>query len=500
MSFNLKRWSYLGYALIVFGALARIRLYFDNRSLWFDEASVVLNIVNRSYGDLVGSLDFNQAAPPLFLWIEKFAIQVFGNNEYALRLFPLVASLVSLGLFYRLASRFNSRFAVPIAIALFATLRYIVDYSIEVKPYATDLTVGLILFLVLEWFLGRILSWQKLVYLSLLGAVCIWLSYPSVFILAGVELVGWLQSKKGEKLRAVLVNRIPIYLTWLVNFGLLYTFNVQSTMNNSTLVDSWSTRYPSSPFDLMGLLNEFGKFFYKPLGFMGISDGIAIFAFVCGVIAFYRRDKLVLLLLNAPMLMTLLATCLQKYPFRGRLILYLTPFAIAIIAEGIVFLLIQTQQKYWKILGLIVALALMFTPVMRSVRAIANPSSFQFDHIRPTIQYFQSHRQSGDILYVFPNSEPAFMYYAQKYNIPPEYYILGQLEIPRTKNEMSEAKWQQYQQVIAQFQGQPRVWFLLARTRTKERALLLEKLDQIGTQLDVFQQPDVVISLYNLAN
>ncbi|HHP7229423.1 MAG TPA: glycosyltransferase family 39 protein [Xenococcaceae cyanobacterium] len=498
MSLNSKSYSYLSLALIVFGALARLRLYFDNRSLWFDEASLAVNIVNRSYQELINSLEYNQAAPPLFVWLEKFAVQVFGNNESALRLLPLVASLVALWLFYRLVNQYISNLAGPIAIALFATLRYIVDYSLEVKPYATDLTMALILFLVLSSLLGKVLRWQQVLVLSFLGTVAIWLSYPSIFILSAVELVGWLRSGV-SKFQAILLNRLPIYLTWLVSFGLLYWLNIQPTMTNETLVTSWSPRYPNSPFDLLALLNELGKFFYKPLGFVGISDGIAIFAFICGCIALYLRHKSHLFLLIAPMVMTLFATYLHKYPFRGRLILFLTPFAIAIIAEGIAFLVTRNQSRYLQVLGWLIALALLFTPVMRTNRAIANPSSFQFDHLRPAIKYFQSYQQSGDILYIFPNSEPVVRYYAEKYQIAPQDYTVGQIKLPETQDEMSPEKWQQYQQAIDQFRGQSRVWFLLARSSSEERQLLLQKLERIGTQLAVFQQPDVVICLYDLS-
>ena len=63
---------------------------------------------------------------------------------------------------------------------------------------------------------------------------------------------------------------------------------------------------------------------------------------------------------------------------------------------------------------------------------------------------------------------------------------------------MSAEKWQEYQQEINQFRERARMWFLSVGSSSQEIALLLQQLDQIGTQLDVFQQPDVVICLYNL--
>src|SRR5689334_23171439 len=84
---------------VLFGALVRLVQYASNRSLWSDEAMLALNIVDRSYLELLKPLDYNQAAPPLFLWLEKLAVQLLGNNEYALRLVPLTAGLIALAAF-----------------------------------------------------------------------------------------------------------------------------------------------------------------------------------------------------------------------------------------------------------------------------------------------------------------------------------------------------------------------------------------------------------------
>ncbi len=54
---------------VIFGVVVRLVQYLNNRSIWFDEANLALNIVNRSYFQLLSPLDNNQAAPPGFLWI-----------------------------------------------------------------------------------------------------------------------------------------------------------------------------------------------------------------------------------------------------------------------------------------------------------------------------------------------------------------------------------------------------------------------------------------------
>src|SRR2546423_582769 len=93
------------WALAAFGALLRIILYADNRSLWFDEAALSLNLLERPFGNLLSPLYFDQGAPVGFLMVERLAGTTLGYSEYVLRLFPLVCGLASVVGFVALARR-----------------------------------------------------------------------------------------------------------------------------------------------------------------------------------------------------------------------------------------------------------------------------------------------------------------------------------------------------------------------------------------------------------
>ncbi|HEY9598539.1 MAG TPA: glycosyltransferase family 39 protein, partial [Cyanophyceae cyanobacterium] len=134
----------LSWVIISFGILVRLVQYLSNRSLWNDEAALALNIVNKSYLELFKPLDYEQGAPIGFLLVEKLAVQVFGNNEYSLRLFPLLSGIAALLLFYELAKRCISRQAVPIALTLFVGLDYLLYYASEAKQYSTDVAIALL--------------------------------------------------------------------------------------------------------------------------------------------------------------------------------------------------------------------------------------------------------------------------------------------------------------------------------------------------------------------
>src|SRR5262245_65978294 len=86
--------------LIMLGVILRLRQYLVNRSFWADEASLAFNLVTRTFSGLTQPLDYHQGAPIGFLFIEKLAILLLGNNEFAMRLFPLLSGIIAIYLLY----------------------------------------------------------------------------------------------------------------------------------------------------------------------------------------------------------------------------------------------------------------------------------------------------------------------------------------------------------------------------------------------------------------
>ncbi|MGH9098260.1 MAG: glycosyltransferase family 39 protein, partial [Acidimicrobiales bacterium] len=106
------------WCLVAVGVGLRIRQFAFRRSLWTDEASLAFNILHRGYGGLTRPLDVVQGAPIGFLWMEKTATELFGTSEYALRLVPLIAGLVSVVMFRDLANKVLTPLAADVGLAL----------------------------------------------------------------------------------------------------------------------------------------------------------------------------------------------------------------------------------------------------------------------------------------------------------------------------------------------------------------------------------------------
>ena len=502
---KLKFLRYLSLFLVIFGTAIRLIQYFQNRSLWFDEVNLALNIVNRSYGELTQTLDHNQAAPLGFLWVEKLATQIFGNNEYALRLFPLVSNLVAFGVFYRLVYRYASPLAAPMAIALFAFGRHTLYFATELKQYSSDIAIALILF----WFLTKIghkiINSREIIGYALLGSLVIWFSHPSIFMLGGIEGYYLLTAASKDRFK-ILFNRLLVYLAWLTSFGLFYFLTIAKTMNNEDLASSWSSRYPATFWDIEWLFDALGRFFYNPMGFTGITDGVGIFAFIFGCVAWYSKNRTFLGALVAPFVATLAAACLHQYPFRERLVVFLVPLAILIIAEGIAWLsskfpptkAIKTNRFKTSLLagllGAFCLVALTIPPITRAGSFIIHPELKE--EIRPVAEYVLSHKQPGDTIYVYSLGAQAFTYYAARLGYSEQDYILG-LGNLSYKDKDAAQNWQELKADIEPLRGKSRVWFVL-RAQESEEAATLEYLNQIGQEIDVFKQPGASAYLYDL--
>ncbi len=95
-----RNWIWIATAIsVAVGAVLRIRQYLTGRSLWHDEVMLASNILGRSYGDLLKPLDHAQGAPLGFLLIEKAVVNLLGQDEFALRLFPFLSGMLALLIF-----------------------------------------------------------------------------------------------------------------------------------------------------------------------------------------------------------------------------------------------------------------------------------------------------------------------------------------------------------------------------------------------------------------
>ncbi len=319
--------------LLGLGAALRLWQYAGNPTLWMDELALGNNLLTRPLGLLLGTpLADGQVAPPGFLIVSRAVVVAFGSSEYALRLFPLLCSLASLPLFARLATRLLRPPAALLAIALFALSPGIAIYAAEGKQYATDVLVTLALTELTLWWLAAPGA-RRSVALAVGGVVGVFLSQPAVFLLAGLGAALVVGTPRGDR-------RKPLApMAFWVTGAVLSVVHARSRMSSGLMnYMHWFWQEGFLPWPVTSLedalwpLRTLAGLFGLGLGYPWPWAYLTLVA--CGLVSLFRRARRVALLLAGPIAVTLLAAVAQVYPFQLRLVLFLVPGFVLLVAEG----------------------------------------------------------------------------------------------------------------------------------------------------------------------
>ena len=146
-----RLWTGVTVAAAVLGCVLRILRWADNPGLWLDESFLSINLIDKSFSGIFGQLQFLQTAPAGFLLAQKTVETVLGDADWSLRLFPLLASLLSVVLFVYIARRVLAAPAAALAVTLFATVEPLLLRSADVKHYSTDVAVTTVLVALYLW-------------------------------------------------------------------------------------------------------------------------------------------------------------------------------------------------------------------------------------------------------------------------------------------------------------------------------------------------------------
>lgn len=478
--------------IIAFGITLRAAQYLFKAALYVDEGALALNIINRSFAGLLQPLDSEQAAPVGFLFLEKMAFLLFGDSEYSLRLFPFLFSIASVFLFYEAARRVLRPWAATFALALFAVSSYLVYYSAQIKQYSSDVVVTLLIIIAGIAIESKTLTAGRAALFAFVGAIVVWFSHPSVFVLAGVG---------GALALAALLRRdwprfwklAFVYAFWLTSFAAFYLISLRNLSSNQTLEASWAKKGtfmplpPRSLGDLEWVPRALVKVFSNPFGLPFAI--VAALVFLIGGVALFLKNKHLLLMLVAPIALTMLASGVHKYPFGRRLLLFLIPPALLMLAAGFDFILEKKRPYSTLVAGAIVAL-LLIQPAGGATNNMLHPHSRQ--DIRPIMAYIRDHRQPGDVVYVYHHQRESFQYYARKYGFDENEFVLG---IDARDKSKSAVDWQAYERDLDQLRGHQRVWLTFSHVRriqgVREDEFMLKYVNSLGPMLDKFVPDDV---------
>jgi hypothetical protein len=367
--------------------------YLSNPAVWHDEAALMINALGKDYAELLGPLFYSEAAPPLFLWVERVVGLSLGDAPFLMRLLPFLASCVGFVAAVALARRLLPPWGVFWFALLLGSSDRLLWHACEAKPYAVDMLVAVGLLAVVVCRRGD--DEPGLVRLLLLYAglspFLVFLSFPSCFLLGAAALT---------VLPAVLRSRSRRVWGAYALFGLLLcgafvllVVGPVHAQKNERMLHCWVENFP--PWDrpwkvpLMAVvrLTEVFRYATEPIG-----NGLTFFAVIGGVGLWRAGQRRLLAFLLFPFGLTALAWLGRQYPFgAARVDVFLAPAALLLVAAGLPPAFAWLRRAWPVAVALV--LALVF-PVAQAGYRVVVPWA-RMDSAAPAA-FVLAHRQASE--------------------------------------------------------------------------------------------------------
>jgi 4-amino-4-deoxy-L-arabinose transferase-like glycosyltransferase len=529
-SLNILLWAF-----VVAGIILRVFHFIHNRSLWNDEAYLANSLIRMDFTELMqGPLAYHQKAPITYLWISRLSVLLFGKTEMALRLFSFLCGIASLFVFLPVARYFLKPLGAVVAMAILAMAGSLVFHAVEAKQYSVELLSTIVALYLYIKYHNR-LDFSSLLLWGLWGAILVWFSYPVIFVLAGIAFAMCLSYLIKKEWNSLLRSVLPFSL-WLVSFAVNYFLFTYKHHENS----EWLLRWFADHGAFMPLppasVSDLAWFFHTAYMTLRFSVGLLwiyfthenpliqlvlrmpmlplLLAFI-GVIALYRNNKQVLMLLTFPILFALLASGLKLFPFFERLTVFLAPLLILLIVYGcqkaMDFLHTDSKWKY------AIPVLLLVGPVMNSTMQLVNTSLFgehKQSKEREGLLFIKDKLQQGDQVYMFWNNLHFYEYYKEAYDLNYEAIIGGDEKFVSSDIQDYQTK---LDQQISVFAGQKRIWVMYNKfhkynlgemehqipwydkEEVKPGYILHEKFSALGKELASYDTGEFRVSLFDLS-
>ncbi len=490
----------LTWYLAAIGVFFQINHYLDNLSLWGDEAWLALDLIRRSLSEIFFNKNLSPyySTPPVgFLLIEKNFMFLFGSNECAFRLFPFICGLTSIFLYRNLLKNYFTSTVTIIALLFFIFCNPWIFYSAQLKQYSSDVLITMIIYSLIFNYLLKPMRLSHLILLSLAGVFCLIFSHPSILIMGGIALAQIVLLQGNRKL---LKRHMVVYFSWFLCFSALYLIYFHSNFANARMMSYQNENFLN--------ITQFQQLGAKILGVFnnpaGLSfSGLVFSVFLIGIFQSFKTNNKVALQLIMPLILTVVAAFLHKYPFHGRFLLFAIPILFIFIAEGFTFLF--ERKIFGSILSISLLLLVLVQPISEACLHVINPRYIA--EIRPLLTYLKSKQQKGDSLYLNNEAQYAYAYYThtlnyrtvprilgifndhldtddekdflyifhENYNIDSRIYASGQLASGKVNPDKHH---------LTKLEGKGRVWILFSQADRQVEEYFIRVLRNNGIEID----------------
>jgi len=416
-------WTLAG-ALLLAGLAFRLVQYFANRSLWLDESMLALNIASRSAWGLLRPLDYNQVAPPLFLWLGRLSVVLGGTNEMALRAWPMLAALAVLPLLALVAYRLLGPAGGLATIALASLSPTLVFYANEAKPYGSDAFVTVLVLGATLRVRDRPSATSRWLALAATGVAGLLLSIPAAFVLPAALAALAVDPATGRERWRSLAACATL---WAATLAALYFAIYRAAARNPYQQQGYDQAFlsPGPGWVDRARLALRGTVWPSFAGIgshiPGLPDwalALTALVLIAGLVVLVRRHgPPVGLLVALPIVLVTAASALRRYPLGvPRMMVFAAPLLV-LMAAGAVAALAARLRPHARPLFLAAAGLLCLVPLLKTrvAEALAPPEG---EDARTLVAAFRERPASGEAVYVAARGIPSWVFYTTNWAKP----------------------------------------------------------------------------------
>ena len=401
-------------------------------------------------------------------------------------------------LFWSLSRRVLHAGPALLALAMFSFSRWLIFYSSDVKQYSTDVLACTWLLLAAVVCLENPPGRRRAIGLALGGVAAGLLSHPALFVAVGVAVVAlaaFLQRR--ERSLAVIAM---LSAAAAIGAGISVAWSsVSSDPEARLLLPRYWERFGGMPPAAQGgagVPGWFARALRKAGEFLGdasfLSDRVdralgivLVLGAIGGAVWLWRAKPVPAAFLVLPVLVTAAGAVAHRYPFSGRLILFLFPSFLISIAAA--FEWTWPSRAAWvRAASTVGAAGLASIFAIRSVTLVPE----HFEELRPVLQQVRDRSNEVPTEYwVYSSADKAFRYYSATLALPraPSRYVCRAPEL-----------WPHYVSEVERLDPGSRVWVILSHLRDEEAAFIRASFDVFGTREAQVQAVGAAAYLYTM--
>ena len=364
-------------------AAVRILHFVADPPVWCDELWILRNVSTKSFAELLGPLTDQQAAPPLFLWLERAVFLMFGDSISALRFPMLAASCLTVVLMCFVARRLLHPWGAAWGMLLWGLCDPVINHTCEVKPYVLDAFFAV---LAVAAFVGTE-RWSVRARLVLLAAgapLVIFASYPGCFVCGGFFAALALPLWRARRDPAAWCAAVAAAILCCGAFLFLLHGPI-AAQRTEMLAGWWEEVYLplGNPVvmaaRLVEALLQLLEHFWRPTG------ACLVVPLTIGVVGLVRsRRWSELALLTGPVALAVAGSFLRSYPLESRLMLFGQPLLTLLIADGLARISagfarqafapgIERSRRAWLGAAAVLSAGVVGLPLVRTVGSLVRP-------------------------------------------------------------------------------------------------------------------------------